>query len=333
MTECGGIRILGTGGFAPSITVNNEDFTRIVETSDEWITKRTGMHTRHLSAGEPTWYLGVQAAKRALENAKLDAQEIDLVLFSTITPDFFTPSMACMTAKQLGLHKVACADVNGACTGFVYALDMAWRYLVTGGAKNVLVISAERLSAITDYTDRSTCVLFGDGAGACVVTKSDSLFSSFLCSDSANAGLLYARARRSEHPFCNSENAVTVEDGFGDKPEKLFMDGKEVYKFATRVMPEAVQTVCSRAGIEVSGLDMIVPHQANVRIVETAAQRLDIAREKIFCNVERYGNTSSASIPMALDELNRSGGLARGNRVCVVGFGGGLTYGAALFEW
>ncbi len=197
----------------------------------------------------------------------------------------------------------------------------------------MLIISAETLSALADYTDRATCVLFGDGAGACVVTKHSSLFSSFLSSDSAGANLLFARVRRQSHPFCDEHNAVTVPDDFGDKPEKLFMDGKEVYKFATRVMHESVEKVCKKADLAVDQLDMIVPHQANSRIVETAAQKLSIESDKIFCNVEKYGNTSSASIPIALDELNREGRLKRGDRICTVGFGGGLTYGAALFEW
>lgn len=332
MNNCG-IHILGTGSYSPSITVHNEDFTRIVDTSDEWITKRTGMKTRYLSAGEPTWYMGVQAAKAAIENAQIPPDEIDLVLFTTITPDFYTPSMSCIAARELGIQHAACTDLNSACTGFVYALDMAWRYLATGGAKNVLIISAETLSAITDYADRSTCVLFGDGAGACVITKSNSFFSSFLSSDSAGANLLFARARRDSHPFCDDSNAISIQDGFGDKPEKLFMDGKEVYKFATSIIPKAVQIVCERANIPVSELDLVVPHQANIRIVETAAQKLDLASDKIYCNVEKYGNTSSASIPIALDELSRSGRLKKGDRVCVVGFGGGLTYGAALFEW
>ncbi len=328
-----GIRILGTGSYTPSITVTNEDFTQIVDTSDEWITKRTGMKTRHLSAGEPTWYMGLMAAKQALQQAELTADAIDLVLFTTLTPDFYTPSMSCIAARELGIRSAPCVDTNSACTGFVYALDMAWRYLATGGANNVLIISAERLSAVTDYTDRSTCVLFGDGAGACVVTRNSSFFSSFLSSDSAGANLLFARTARVTHPFCGEHNTVAIADGFGEKPEKLYMDGKEVYKFATRVMPEAVEEACRRAGMAVSDLDMIVPHQANSRIVETAAQKLSIARDKIYCNVEKYGNTSSASIPIALDELSRAGKLHRGARVCVVGFGGGLTYGAAVFEW
>lgn len=333
MTNNCGIRILGTGSFTPSITVHNEDFTRVVETSDEWITKRTGMQTRYLSAGEPTWYLGVQAAKAALRDAKLDPQTIDMVLFTTITPDFHTPSMSCIVARELGIDNAICTDLNSACTGFIYALDVAWRYLATGGASNVLIVSAETLSTLTDYSDRATCVLFGDGAGACVVTKHSSLFSSFLSSDSAGANLLFARVRRHSHPFCDGNNAVPVQDDFGDKPENLYMDGKEVYKFATRVMPEAVEKVCAQADIAVDRLDMIVPHQANIRIVETAAQKLSIERDKIFCNVQKYGNTSSASIPIALDELNREGRLNRGELVCTVGFGGGLTYGAVLFEW
>ncbi len=327
-----GIRILGTGAYAPAIAVQNEDFTRLVETSDEWITKRTGMKTRRLTAGEPTWMMGAEAAKNALEHGGVSPDEIDLVLFTTITPDFYTPSMACLAAGRLGIQGAACFDLNSACSGFVYALDMAHRYLATGGATKALIISSEILSGITDYTDRSTCVLFGDGAAACVLEKSDSLFSSFLSTDCTGAGLLFARSRRSAHPFLTAENAVTVEDGFAEQTDKLFMDGKEVYKFATRVMPEAVEKVCGQAGIAVSDLAVIVPHQANTRIMETAASRLGVTMETVFCNVEKYGNTSSASIPIALDELNRSGRFKKGDKVCTVGFGAGLTYGAVLFE-
>ncbi|MFA9381514.1 MAG: 3-oxoacyl-ACP synthase III family protein [Acetanaerobacterium sp.] len=332
-TTNSGIHILGTGAFTPSITVNNEDFTRIVETSDEWITKRTGMKTRHLSAGEPTWYLGVQAAKKALEQSGVSPAEIDLVLFTTISADFLSPSMACIAARELSIQNAVCYDLNCACTGFVYALDMARRFLATDGATKILIISSERLSAVTDYTDRSTCVLFGDGAAACVLEQKSALFSSFLATDCTGANLLFIRAPQSRHPFITDENAVTIEDGFPQTKDKLYMDGKEVYKFATRAMPEAVEKVCERAGIAVNDLAMIIPHQANTRIVDTAAQKLGIGMERIFCNVEKYGNTSSASIPIALDELNRTGRLHRGDKLCTVGFGAGLTYGAAVFEW
>lgn len=328
-----GIQIVSTGAYLPAIEVANDDFTRIVETSDEWISKRTGMKTRYLTAGEPTWMMGTMAAKRALEGSNVAKEEIDLVLFTTISGDFYTPSMACIAAKELGLQNAACYDLNCACSGFVYALDMAYRYLATGGAKNVLIISSEQISRILDYTDRATCVLFGDGAGAAVVTKADALYASCLGSDITGTTALYARTPKISHPFVNEQNRVAVTDGFGDKPEKLFMDGKEVYKFATRIMPYAVEQACAKVGIAVHDLAMVIPHQANIRIIETAAQKLDIAPEKIYCNIEKYSNTSSATIPLALDELNREDRLKRGDKLCVVGFGAGLTYGAAVFEW
>lgn len=328
-----GIQIVSTGAYLPTIEVVNEDFTRFVETSDEWISKRTGMKTRYLTAGEPTWMMGAMAAKRALESSEIAKEEIDLVLFTTISGDFYTPSMACITARELGLQNAVCYDLNCACSGFVYGLDMAYRYLATGGARSVLLISSEALSRVVDYTDRSTCVLFGDGAAAALITKGDALYASYLGTDITGITALYARTPKATHPFVTEQNRVTVNDGFGDKPEKLFMDGKEVYKFATRIMPLAVEQACARAGIAVNDLAMVIPHQANIRIVETAAQKLDIAPDRIYCNIEKYSNTSSATIPLALDELNREGRLKRGDKLCVVGFGAGLTYGAAVFEW
>ncbi len=328
-----GLKILATGAFLPSIEVENEDFTRIVDTSDEWISKRTGMKKRYLTAGEPTWMMGATAAKQAFQESGLAKEDIDLVLFTTISADFYTPSMACIAAKELELPNAVCFDLNCACSGFVYGLDMAYRYLSTGGARNVLLISAEAISRVLDYTDRATCVLFGDGAGACVITAGQTPFASVLGSDISGTTALYARAPKVTHPFVNDENRVTVDDGFGDKPEKLFMDGKEVYKFATRIMPCAVEQACAKAGIAVNDLAMIIPHQANIRIIETAAQKLKITEDKIYCNVDKYSNTSSATIPLALDELNRAGRLKRGDKLCMVGFGAGLTYGAVVVEW
>ena len=326
-----GIKLLGTGSYIPPVVVNNEDLSKIVDTSDEWIVKRTGMKERHLTGGEPTWYMGAEAAKKALAKSGVAPSDIDLTIFTTVTGDFVTPSMASIAAHELGLENSVCFDVNGACSGFVYALDMARRYLATGDCKNVLIISAETLSSIVDYTDRSSCVLFGDGAGACVVTGSDKLYSSYLGSDLSGTTKLYARGREHTHPFMGER--TPMEDSFELQDNFMHMDGKEVYKFATAAMPFAVEQACTRAEMTVDELALIVPHQANTRIVETATKKLGISQDKIFCNIERYGNTSSASIPICLDEIASAKRLKSGDKVCMVGFGAGLTYGAVIFEY
>jgi len=327
-----GIKILGTGYYVPENIVKNEDFAKIVETSDEWITTRTGIKERHLVTDETTWQMGVYAAKQALDRARLSAGEVDLIIFTTCTPDFFSPSMSCLVQREIGAFSAMCIDVNCACTGFVYGLDMARRYLLTGDVKTVLMVSSEGLSKLTDFSDRSTCVLFGDGAGALAVQKEENaLYSSFLKADSRNAGVLFARALHNGHPFGGS--AVQADDFVPGNQHYLYMNGKEVYKFAIKAMPEAVTGACKKIGLSVSELDWIIPHQANVRIVETAAQKLQFPSEKIYVNLQNYGNTSSASIAIALHEMDEKGLLQKGQKLCIVGFGAGLTYGAAVFEW
>lgn len=311
--------------------VSNDDFTRIVETSDEWIKTRTGISNRHLSNGEPLWTLSVDAAQKALKAAGIGAEEIDLIIHTSITSDYISPSMACLVQGKIGAVNATGFDLNCACAGYVYALDMARRYLCTGDFKKILIISSEMLSKVTNYEDRSTCVLFGDGAAATVVSAADGLFASYLKSDGTGAKHIFARTIPAENPFATRQ--LAVDDFAENKPGVLYMNGREVYKFATRAMPEAVEEAAKKAGIAVEDIDIIVPHQANIRIVETAASRLGQPMEKFFINVEKYGNTSSASIPIALSELNESGRLKRGDKVCIVGFGAGLTYGAAVFEW
>lgn len=329
-----GINIVATGRYLPKRAVSNEDFSQIVETSDEWITQRTGMKNRYLSSGEPTWLMGALAARNALESGGIDPAEIDLILVSSVTADYITPAMACIIQANIGAENAACIDINAACSGFVYALDMARRYLCFDDVKTVLIVSSETLSKITDYTDRASCVLFGDGAGAVVVRAADSRFSSYLSADGRGAQVLYCKSPFVvNNPFMNPELAPEYKQPIQAETDYLFMDGREVYKFAVKAMPRAVLAACDKAGIAVKEIDLIIPHQANIRIMETAAKALNVPMSKMFVNIEKYGNTSSACIPMCLDELNKSGQIKRGQTIAVVGFGAGVTCASAIFQW
>lgn len=330
-----GIRIIGTGFYVPSYTATNEDFTKIVDTSDEWITTRTGIKKRHIVTDNTfVWQMGANAAKMAIADAGLSADDIDLVIGTTCTADYLTPSLACLVANDIGAKKPACIEINSACAGFVYALDMAKRYLSDPDYRNVLIVSSEMLSKMTDYADRSTCVLFGDGAGAAVLTKSDTPFVSELGSDPTGGRFLFARGvDAGNNPFRDAPFDPTA-DGFAETaPHKLHQDGREVYKFATRAMPGAVKAACQKAGMEPRQLDWVFSHQANRRILETAAKNLNVPLERFFINIEEYGNMSSACIPVCLAQAQRAGKLTRGQKLCTVGFGGGLVYAAAVFEW
>lgn len=328
-----GICVAGTGKYAPPLTVDNEGFAGFVETSDEWITTRTGIKKRHFSEGEPTWLMGAKAARAAFADAGIDGSEIDLVLGTTVTPDFFFPSLSALVAKELGLSHVAAIDINCACAGFVTAVDMARRYLATGDVNTVLIVSAENLSKLVDFTERGTCVLFGDGAGAAVIRRGDGVFASYLSSQPSGAAGVFARGIPAGNVFSKSVNPQE-HDGFPDASAHFTtMDGREVYKFTMRAIPEAVAKACERAGIAPAELDWIVPHQANLRIVETAASKMGLPLEKFYMNIEEYGNTSSASIPICLAEMREKGLLTRGQKICVVGFGAGLVYAGAVFEW
>jgi len=329
-----GIKIVATGKYLPRNIVSNNDFSEIVETSDEWISQRTGMKNRHLTSGEPTWLMGALAAKDALASGGIDPKEIDLILMTSVTADYMTPSAACIIQANIGAQNAICMDVNAACSGFVYALDMARRYLNFEDIRRVLIVSSETLSKITDYTDRASCVLFGDAAGACVVEAADSMFSSDLGADGTKAQLLYCKnPLKMNNPFMKPELVPEYEEIIHAETDYLYMDGREVYKFAIKAMPKAIEAACQKAGIQVQDIDLIIPHQANIRIVETAAKTLGVPMEKMYVNLEKYGNTSSACIPMCLDEISRNGLLKRGQTVAVVGFGAGVTYAAAVFKW
>ncbi len=328
-----GIKIEGTGMYVPELSVDNEAFTQFLDTSDEWIRTRTGIHTRHFSNGEPVWLMGERAARQALEAAKIAPEEIDLVLCTTVSGDFSTPSVACVIQGKLGAVNAIAFDVNCACAGFVYALDMARRYLSSGDMKHVLIVSSEMLSRITNFEDRSSCVLFGDAAGAAVVSAADKLFTSSLITEGEGAQHIFSRNPNTLNPFCDPVPAMEF-DGFGENKEGcMHMNGREVYKFATRIMPKCVQAAAEKAGITPEEIDWIIPHQANIRIIETAAQRLGLPMERFLVNLQNYGNTSSASIPVCLNEALRDGKIKPGDKICLVGFGAGLIAGAALIEW
>lgn len=327
-----GIRILGTGSYLPETIVTNEDFTGIVETSDEWITTRTGIKSRHF-AEETVWYMGEQAARCALEKAGVAPQDVDLIIVTTVTPDYITPSVSCMIQARLGAADAMCMDVNCACAGFVYATDMARRYLCTGDLKTALVISSEVLSRVTDFSDRGTCVLFGDGAGAAVLTAGEGAYGAKIGADGTGAALMFGKHDYKPSPFTKKP---LMQDEISQHPAGtgyLVMNGKEVYKYATRTMAQSMAQACGQAGISVGDLAWIIPHQANVRIVQTAMKYMGLPMDKAYINIDHVGNTSSATIPIALNEMADAGKLRKGDKIGIMAVGAGLTYGSAVFEW
>ncbi|MBQ7990864.1 MAG: ketoacyl-ACP synthase III [Oscillospiraceae bacterium] len=327
-----GIKILATGSCKPALTITNDDLKKCIDTNDEWIHSRTGISTRRMTNGEPTWYIGAAAAKQALERAKLSPEKIDMIICTTITGDYFTPSCAAVIGREIGAVGCPAFDISAACSGFVYALDIAQKYLASGAMKNVLVVSAERLSTITNFTDRSSCILFGDGAAAAVVTSSDKFYSSYMGCDGTGMKYLYAKADHRDHPFTDSPVYYDDQTSPDAPVGVLVQDGKEVYKFATKALPHALMSALEGTGRTVDDIDIIVPHQANIRIIETAAKNLGLPMEKFFVNIEHSGNTSSASIPIALDEAMISGAVHEGQTLGLCGFGAGLTQAAIIMD-
>lgn len=327
-----GINILGTGCYVPEQKMTNDDFTRFVDTNDEWIRTRTGICERHMAGWEPVWYMGARAAEQAIERAGVAAENIGLIITTTVTADFLAPSMSSIIQRETGAVNAAAFDMNVGCSGFVYAVDTARRFLETDSSmKYVLVVATEALSRFTDFTDRSTCVLFGDGAGAVVVERSDKLFSSHLTSDGTGAPLLCARNVR-----VAPEVAIETdfEDGFPDRGmHKLYQDGREVYKFATKALPAAFEAAAEKIGMSKDDIDWFIPHQANVRIIETAAKKFGVPMERFVITLDHYGNTSSSSIPLALNEAVEKGMIQRGQKIALIGFGAGLTSGCAIMEY
>ncbi len=329
MTHLHAAGILGIGSCLPPKILSNHDLEKIVETSDEWILQRTGIRERHLLEPDaPALELAVVAAERAIARAGLAAADIDLVIAATITPDFLTPSMACQVQARVGVPGTPAFDINAACSGFLYSLDMARQYVATGAARHVLVVAVEGLSRVTDWEDRKTCVLFGDGAGAAVigrVPEGEGMLSSLIHADGSQGACLTLPAFH----VTEADRAVRPHG----RNQVIWMDGSEVFTFATRIMAEAVRQSSEMAGIAVSDLDWIFPHQANMRILMNAQKRLKVPMERIYTTLETTGNISSASIPVCLDEAVGRGLLKRGDKLALVAFGGGLTWAAQTLVW
>ena len=329
-----GIEILGTGSFVPDFVADNDKFSEILDTSDEWIFPRTGIKQRHIATDIPNYYMGAQAAKNALESANFDPEKVDLIIVSTCTPDFFYPAMSCLIQKLIGAKNASCFDVNSACTGFITSLDIAHKYLSTGKYEHILIVSSEKLSQQVDYTDRASSILFGDAAGAVLLKKSDKPFYSYLGAEGDEFEALYCKTHYEANCPWYGDIDKFYDNRF-DTPQKqnfLVQDGKAVYKFAVNAMANAVKNAAVQGGYDVSELDIVIPHQANLRIIEKATELLGIPSEKVYTNIEHMGNVSSACIPICLNELREAGRIKEGMKICFVGFGAGLTYGAAITE-
>lgn len=329
MKELRPVGVVGTGRYTPQRVLTNADLEKMVETSDEWIRTRTGIRERRIAAPEEAASdLALQAARRALEAADVPPEAVDLIIVATVTPDTLFPATSNLLQDRLGAKRAGAFDLLAGCTGMIYALEMAASQVAAGACDTVLVVGAEVLSRVTDWSDRSTCVLFGDGAGAFVVRPVEpgyGILGTILGSDGSGGEKLILPAGGSRRPASHE----TVEQGL----HYLKMCGNEVFKFAVRVMGDAAFQVMERSGLAPDDIDFFVPHQANIRIIEAAARRLELPREKVVVNVDRYGNTSSASIPIAVDEAVRSGRVKKGDVGLLVGFGAGLTWGAVALRW
>lgn len=321
--------VLGTGMAVPKRILTNAELETMVDTSDEWITTRTGIKERRIAGeGDRSSTLAYQAALKALQSANLQAEDLDAIICATVTPDMAFPSTACLVQSLLGVEKIPAFDLSAGCSGLGYAITVAEGLLTTGHYQRVLVVGVDLLSKITDFTDRSTCVLFGDGAGAVIlgpVPEGYGIIASELGADGASGSALELPAGGSLNPA----SVATVQE----RQHYIKMQGSEVFKFAVRIMEDATKRILDKAGIDKKNVAWVVPHQANIRIINAAADRLGIPQERFFVNVDRYGNTSAASIGLALDELARSGELQDGDYVVLVGFGAGLTWSALLLKW
>ncbi len=322
-------KIIGTGSALPDRVLTNQDLERMVETSNDWITSRTGIKERRIAAeGEFTSTFATLAARRALEMAEVDPAELDLIICGTVTPDFPFPSTACIVQQNLGATRAAAFDISAACSGFLYGLSIADKFIRTGSAVRALVMGAEVLSRVVDWSDRNTCCLFGDGAGAVVLAAHEgesALLSTHIYSDGSHWELLHQPGPGNRNPASSQflESGRTF----------IRMQGNEVFKLAVRAMEDAAHAALNANDFTVADLDLLIPHQANRRIIDAIGKRLGLDKDKVFINVDRYGNTSSASIPIALDEANRTGILKPDSLVLLDAFGGGLTWASVLMRW
>lgn len=321
-------RIISTGASVPEQVITNDDLSKIVDTSDEWITQRTGIKKRHISGGENTSHFAINTARQVLERAEVAAEDVDLIIVASVTADYGTPSLACMVQKEIGAINAVAFDVNAACSGFMFALSIADKYIKTGMYENAIVIGAETLSKIVDWKDRATCVLFGDGSGGAYVEKSEDM--GILEEELGAKGELWNILTQGYVGCSNAFNDIKHEK---DNLWYVNMDGRAVFKFATKAVAKSIERVMDNAGVKADEIKYVVPHQANARIVDIISRKLGIAHDKCYMNMSEYGNTSSASIPIVLNELNEKGLIERGDKLLLTGFGGGMTWGTMLISW
>jgi 3-oxoacyl-[acyl-carrier-protein] synthase-3 len=323
------VSIVGTGSYTPEKRLTNADLMRIVDTSDEWITTRTGIKERRIAAkDETTSEMATKAALNALEQAKIKPENVDLIIVATATPDMLFPATACFVQKKIGAKKAACLDISAACAGFLFGIEIAQQFITSHTHDTVLVIGAEKLTSITNWTDRNTCVLFGDGAGAAVLRHRGSehgVITTHIGSDGQFTDILFMPGGGSRCPITRDNVDMNL--------NTIHMLGKEVYKQAVIAMVSASQKVLADAGLTADDIACVIPHQANLRIIEGIADRLKIPLDRFFVNLDKYGNTSAAAVAIALDEANRTGRIKHGDYVLMVVFGGGLTWASTIVEW
>ncbi len=320
--------IVGVGSYVPEKIVSNIDLESIVDTTDQWITTRTGIVERRISTGEKTSHIAVKAAYKAITHARIKISEIDLVVLATITPDFFTPSTANLVQGELKLKEITSFDISAGCTGFIYGIQIADQFIKSGQCRCALVIGAEILSKVLDWHDRNTCVLFGDGAGAVILKRSTK--KGIICTYTGSRGDLEGLLTV---PAISLKNPFFLDDSISENNSHIYMNGKEIFKFATDIMSKSIEKVLIENKISINEIDYIIPHQANCRIIDYVAKKLKVSPDKFYKNIDHFGNTSAASIPLALDEMIAKKMIQKGNRIIMVGFGGGLTWGSILFDW
>lgn len=318
------------GSCVPERVLSNTDLEKMVDTSDEWIIKRTGISERRvLEENEPVYKMGVVAAKRAIEDSGLKPEEIDMIIVTSSTPDYLVPSTSCLIQKETGAVKAAAFDMVAACTGFIYGLTVAQQFIENGYYKHILVVSSEGMSKVTEWKDRNTCVLFGDGAGAAVlgpVEDGYGIISSYIDADGSQGNCISI-------PCLHIPEEDVARRANYENKRTIWQEGQEVFKFAVKIMPQATEKVLEDSGIKVEDIKYIIPHQANIRIIDSAAKRLGVESDKIYTTIRKYGNISSASIPVALTDAYQEKCLNKGDYLVFVGFGGGLTWGATLLRW
>lgn len=318
------VKILGTGSFLPEKRVTNDDLAQVIDTSDEWISSRTGISARHISVKDTTSSMAVKAAKNALEDAGIAPEELDHIFVATLSGDYATPSTSCQVQKGIGAVNAVCMDLNAACSGFIFGLQTALAYAKAGMGKKMMIIGVETLSKLMDWEDRGTCVLFGDGAG-CAIVEADPERKVFI--DAGSKGEMGDVLACEERHL----NNLLIKDD--NPPKQVVMDGQAVFKFAVRIIPKSIRKVLEIAGVSESEIKFFVLHQANRRIIESAAKRLKEPIEKFPMNLDQCANTSSATVPILLDEINKKGILCPGDKIILCGFGGGLTWGSVYLEW